>query len=255
MLIYNKVLLDSIERERAGLDYCCPDADRAILCDMFKEINEKTATNIHYLAEVDSFDIKGAGDVMARYITDLSSESVRSFLIPQIVSDNVNDCDKLLLQLYRHFKASDEYISKPGHPSPAHIYVRYDNAFNKLKPKKLIQDLIELAHNHRDMFYLPFTIRMLASWKIPELYELLFLLLSDPDSISAQSVELQEDITLLPFIKRQLQFTAIDGLKYYPSSETTRIIQQYMASSDSDIRMAAKRTLKVLKKATNDSLP
>lgn len=255
MLNYDKILLDNIEREIAGLDYCCSDADREILHEMFEEINRITAINIHYLAEVDAFNIKGSGEVMAQYITKISSESVRSFLIPQIVSDKIIDCDKLLLQLYIHFKASDEYISKPGCPTPAHIYVRYDNAFNRLKPKRLKQELMQLAYNHRDVFYLPFTVRMLASWKIPELYELLFSLLSDPDSISKQSVELQEDISLLPFIKRQLQFTAIDSLKHYPSSETTRIIQQYAANSNADIRAAAKRTLKVLRKANDTSLP
>lgn len=243
--------MDSIEREKAGIDYCCTDADRATLRELFKEINAYAGTAIQYLAEIDALNLYGSGQIIARYITKLSSESVKSILIPQLVSDKVKDCDKLLLQLYLHFKASDEYISMPGFPAPAHIYVRYDNAFKALKPKRLKDDLIKLAHNPRDAFYLPFTMRMLASWKVPELKELL-ILYSSNSNITAQDVGIGENcdafLPPLAFIKRELRFIAIDGLKYYPSDNISEVIRQYITDSDPDIRAAAQRTLKVLSK-------
>ena len=50
------------------------------------------------------------------------------------------------------------------------------------------------------------------------------------------------------FIKRELLFTAIDGLKYYPSAEARDIIIPLANSADKDIQSAAKRTLKALTK-------
>lgn len=252
-MVYYKVLLDSIEREKASTDYYYSEADKVILSELFKEINEYAGTNFQYLAEIEAFNIKGSGEIMARYITRFSSESVKGFMVPQLVSDKIKDCDQLILDLYLHFKASDEYISEPGVPAPAHIYARYDNAFRKLKPKRLKEELIKLAYNPRDAFYLPFTMRMLASWKIPELREVLLSYLPVPD-ITAQSVGICEDSNnyypSLDYIKQGLGFTAIDGLKYYPSAEMCEIIRRYTTDSDPDIRAAANKSLKTLSKSS-----
>lgn len=249
---YNKALQESIEREKKGIDYSCPDADKVILRELLEEINKYAGTDIHYLAELDAFHIVGSGPIIAQYISRFSSESIRGYLIPQLVSDRIMDCDKIILQLYLHFKSSNEYIPKPGVPAPAHIYVRYDNAIKALRPKRLKDELIKLAYNPLDVFYLPFTMRMLASWKIPELKDLL-LLYSTAANIAAHEVGIEEACEKLfpplSFIKRELRFTAIAGLKYYPSAETTEIINQYTTDADSDIRTAAKRTLKSLVKS------
>ena len=169
MLNYSKVLIDSIEREKRGIDYIYPKADKELLHQLLEDINSYAGTNFQYLAELDTFNIHGVGSIVAKYITEFSSEGVKGYLIPQVVSDKTKDCDKLILQLYMHFRSSDEYIAKPGEPAPAHIYVRYDNAFRTLKPKRLAKELMGLAHSPRDAYYLPFTMRMLASWKIPEM--------------------------------------------------------------------------------------
>lgn len=249
---YSKVLLDAISREKDGIDYCCPEGDKELLRKLLCEINNRMNTNLHYLAELDAFDVYEASDIIAQYITQFSSESVRGYLVPKLTADKVVDCDKFILQLYMHFKSSDEYIAKPGEPSPAHIYVRYDNAIKNLKPKRLANEMLALAYNPRDAFYLPFTMRMLASWKIPELKDLLISFLSD-DCITAQDVGIYESEK--PFypsvetIKRDLIFTAIDGLRYYPSAETSGIISTFASSADKDIRLASKRVIKALKKS------
>ena len=221
-----------------------------MLRKLLKEINRYAGTNFHYLAELDAFDIHGTGNIVAKYITEFSSEGVKGYLVPQMVADKIKDCDRLVLQLYMHFRASDEYIAKPGEPAPAHIYVRYDNAFRRLKPKRFAKDLIALAHNPRDAFYLPFTMRMLASWKIPEMRDIL-LSYSANDSFSAQDVGIYDSEPYFPsfeFMKRELTFTAIDGLKYYPSAEVMEIITSFANSTDKDIKSAAERTLTALTK-------
>lgn len=251
MLQYNNLILDSIEREKSGTDYCCPAADKVLLSELLGEINQYAGASLHYLAELDMFHVPGAGTIAAKYIERFSSESVRGYLIPKLVYDKIPGCDKLILQLYMHFKSSDEYIAAPGEPAPAQIYVRYDNAFKTLRPKKPAKELLALAHNPRDAFYLPFTMRMLASWKSSEMKPLL-ISYANNDWITAQDVGICNDEQTcspsLEFMKRELKFTAIEGLKYYPSPEVTDIITSLAASADEDIKAAAKKTLKVLAK-------
>lgn len=246
---YSKVLIDSIEREKNGLDYVCPKADKELLHKLLDEINRYAGTNYHYLAELDAFNIPGAGNIVAKYITSFSSEGVKGYLIPQMVADKIKGCDQLVFQLYMQFKSSDEYIAKPGEPAPAHIYVRYDHAFRTLKPKRLAKELVELARSPRDAFYLPFTMRMLARWRLPEMENIL-LSYSTYDSFSAQAVGIcdseQPYFPSVEFMKRELTFTAIDGLKYYPSEEARNIVTALAASADKDIQLAAKRTLRAL---------
>lgn len=78
--------------------------------------------------------------MLAKYIEDFSSESVKGYLLPLLVSDKIQDCNKLDLRLYLHFKSSGEYIAAPGESAPAHIYVRYDNAIKNYVPKGLWKD-------------------------------------------------------------------------------------------------------------------
>lgn len=110
---------------------------------------------------------------------------------------------------------------------------------------------MELAHNPRDAFYLPFTMRMLASWKLPEMKDLLLSYAAN-DSISAQDVGIHDSEQLyfpsVESIKRELTFTAINGLKYYPSAEVIGVILSLTFNSDKDIKSAAKRSLMALTK-------
>lgn len=250
-MTYNKVLLDSIEREKKGVDYCYHEKDGMVLKKMLIDINESLGTDFHYLAEIDAFDIHGSGQIMARYLGQFQSESIRAYLIPQLVSDGIDQCADIVLQSYLHFKKSDEYIANQGKPSPAHIYVRYDNAFRRLKPKRLKAELLALSYNPRDAFYLPLTMRMLASWKLPAMEEILLSYL-DGSKIADESVGLpsgaENYFPRLSSFQRELKFTAIEGLKYYPTERNIELIRMYLNNPDKDISMAAKKTYKYLEK-------
>lgn len=251
-MINNHMLLQyAIKDEKKGKGYICPREDKKLLRKLFREINRYAGTHFRYLAELDAYCIHGTGSIVAEYITEFSSESIKSILISQMVSDKIKDCDKLVYQLYMHFKASDEYIAKPGEPAPAHIYVAYDDAFRRLKPKKLKKELVELAHNPRDAFYLPFTMGMLASWKLPEMKDILLLYASE-NPFSAQDVGIYDSekpyFPPYEWMKEQLVFTAIGGLKYYPSAEVIDVITSFTTSTNKDIRSVAEKTLKVLTK-------
>ena len=248
----NKMLQSSIAREREGKEYQCPIEDRALLQQMFQEINKATRSNVHYLAEMDAYNIRGAGEIVAKYISGFSSESVRGFLIPQMVADKIEDCDRLMLQMYRHFEASEEYIAKPGNPAPAHIYVRYDNEFKALKPKRLKMDLLALMRNPRNAVYLPLTVNMLASWRMPELLDVL-ITYSEEDRFTADNFGLCDtrDVCYYPpldAMNRELKFIAINGLKYYQAQEAKAIVETFIKSDDKDIQDAAKKAYKAMEK-------
>lgn len=93
----SKVLIAGIEREKKGLDYICSNSDKEILHKLLDEINDYAGTDYHYLAELDAFHIPGVGRIVAKYITKFSSESVKGYLIPQMVSDKIKNCDMLIL--------------------------------------------------------------------------------------------------------------------------------------------------------------
>lgn len=249
-MIYNKVLLDNIEKEKAGIDYIYSVEDKSVLEELFNEIKTCTGVSISYLAEIDAFAINGAGQIMAKYITRISSDSVRCFLIPQIVSDKVPNCSQILLQLYHNFRESNEYIAKNAAPAPCHIYARFDNAFAKLKSKKMKMDLLDVVKNPRDAFYLPFTTKMLASWKMPELKEIL-IKYSRKDNITAKEVGIDGRGEYTPSydtIKRELRFIAIDGLRYYPSKEVQALLETYREEEDISIRRLSEKILQKMKK-------
>lgn len=245
----NAMLNKSITCEQKGTDYFYPAEDRELLCIMFDEINQKTGSDIHYLAEIDSLIIPRSGEIVNKYITKFSSESVKGYLIQQMVADRIMDCDDLILQLYLQFKRSKEYVAEPGQPSPAHIYVRYDNAFNVLKSRRIEKELIDVVRNPRDAFYLPLTVCMLASWKKPEMLDVLIRYLSEKDFIELD-VENCGTQTYPPkeFMVRELRFSAINGLKYYPSQETKILLEPFAVDENKDIQSAAKRTLKAISK-------
>ena len=246
-MMNTKVLQDSIENEKNGIEYRCSSSDRVILDELFAELNAMCQTNFHYLAELDAYSIRGAGELFLKYIDRFESEYIRAILMTQIVEDGVKNDEQVALRLYRHFKNSDEYISTQNQPSPAHIYAKYDNAFAKLKPKRLKDELLSLIGTPRAACYLPLMVQMVASWKIPELQEVLIYYLDGSD-ITAESVGVPADADgyypSIDFIKRQVKFSAIAGLKYYQCDKVKELMKECSADADKDIAQAAKKVIK-----------
>lgn len=243
----NILLQDSIEREKQQTDFRYTQEDRRLLDMMFREINSALGTDLRYLAEAAFYNIRGTGGIMSRYLPQFQTESVRAYLIPQIVSDRISNSAEIVLQSYYRFRESSEYIPLPGQPSPAHISARYDQAFKKLHPRKLEKALLELAHSPRDAFYLPFTMRMLASWRSLEMEEILHAYMNSENILWDCPYAPESTNPSLPFMIRELKFTAIEGLRYYPSQENCEMLYSCMHESmDKDIRQAVKRALRCM---------
>ena len=237
---------DLIEQEKAEIASLFSCSDRKILKDLLNKINTLTGANINYLVELDTFDIAGSGRIIVDYINNFQSETLKAYLIRQLVFDRITNCDQVLLQLYLGFKASKEYISPQGVPAPAHIYARYDNAFRKVRSKKIANDLVSLVKNPRDAFYLPLTTLLLASWKIPEIK---LILLSYADVQNNLGFSEDQDTIFPPysFIRRQLRLIAIQGLKHYPSIEASEVVNSCVEEDDTDIKTAAQKVIQAWK--------
>lgn len=243
------LLKEGIKKELQLIDYIFSEEDKQIAKEMLREINE-LEYDFQYLAELEYYEVKGIGEIVKKYINQFSSEATRAYLIHQLVFNKVENCSEYILDLYMHFKSSKEYISGENQPAPAHIYVRYDNALKRLKSKKIKNQLIELAYNPRDVYYLPLTVSMLASWKILEIKELLLSYL-DGANITSETIGIPKEGKYYPSletIKREVKFTALDGLKYYPEKNVYEVVEQYILDSDSDVSELAKKVLRVMGK-------
>lgn len=251
MAIYPIVLAYNIENEKNGIGHVYGENDKKILAAMTRDINKHLGTDIHYLTEIHMFNLQGAGSIMLNYIHQFESESVKAYLIPQLVTDRVPNCSEIILDLYKGFKSSNKYISAPGESAPVHIAMSYDYAFTKLKPKKYRKELMNYMIEPRDIFYLPLTARMIASWKKPEMYERM-LKLYESYSITDNELGLEEGVEgyapPAEFIRRELKFTAIDCLKYYPTEEVVEMLVKLLDHSDKHFRNAANKSLKYIEK-------
>ena len=242
------VLVDSIEREKKGIEYIYSMQDKILLKELLTEVNSCLNTNLQYLAELDLLNIVGAGKIYVKWIDKFSSETIKSILLCQIALDKVKDSDLLAIQLYNKFKASNEYIAPKGTPAPAHIYTRYDNVFSKLKSKRIQNELLNLMKNPRDAFYLPFTMKTLASKKIPELKEIL-VFYSNDKNITSDMLGIDDCDNYYPpmnFILRELKFSSIYGFRYYPTENVLNILNNFLNSFDTDIKDATRKTLKYI---------
>lgn len=240
--VYGAVIRDNIKEEIARRDFIYNDYDNSILKEMLQEIN-KIGYKFNYLAEVEAYKIPEAASIIKKYICRFSQEATRAYLIPNLLEGKDKERDELLFAMYLNFKNSQDYTKI----SSAHIYVRYDNAFSKIKPKALKRELVELVKNPRDAFYLPFTTRMLASWKLPELKEVLISYI-EGSKIKAEDLGLKEDDmeaqSSLSLIRKELKFSAIYGLKYYLSDDVVNILKNELKSDDKNIKVAVEKTLK-----------
>ncbi len=241
----NIILLESIRDEKLKRDFCYSKHDKKILNKIFKQISDELSINVKYLCELYFLEIPGCGSIINQYIREFESETVKAYIVHHIVDDRIKDCERILLNLYYSYKKSSEYIGVSKCYSPF-ISVIYDNLFKQLKPKTIAHELIELGENPFDYFSLPLTMRMVASWKMYEMYELSVLYLSEDISYIDNFLAKNHNNDWRPtphFIKRQITFTAIDNLKYFQSNDSYKILKKLSNNTDDDIRYLAKKFL------------
>ena len=250
-ILYGAVLQDAIYREMAQTDYEYSIEDKPILLKMLSEVNELSDYKFQYLCELSLVkNPKGSGEIYMRYFPLFESQTVKSILALQIAAEIGKKGAETVLHGYLDFRKSEECISPPDLPWPAVIYVRYDNAFRKMKPKAIKSDLLQLTRNSLDVLGLPFTVRMLASWEIPELEGVLWNYLDD-DFLNTQMFGWENNNIppeRLQFRRNQVKFTALESLRYYPTAKYLSALQEFEKSDDKDFVLAAKKQKKFLEK-------
>lgn len=251
--MYSAVLTSFIEKEIAHEEYIYNDHDEKLLNCMLKELNT-IGYSFRYLAEFESCTIPSISAIVRKYIYQFSDISTQVYLLYPAIADRNACCADLTLDLYRTFKVSKYYIPSAGQPAPAHICCRLDQGFRKLKPKNHKMELTTLVSCPRDAHYLPFTVQMLASWKIPQIRDLLCFYMNS-NNITLDSVGLTESsgefYPSLSYIKNSLRFTAIHGLRHFPSEEVVSILSACLQENNSDIVAAANRSLAFIQKRSS----
>ena len=232
-VIYKRFLANAIIDEREGRGYKMDGNDKDVLKRMCDEINESFPDHpykYHYLAEIRMIDPPaGVSSILLKYIHQFESESCRAVLVSSILYDKprVKGLDRIIMDLYNHFRASSYYMSTP---STAHIYLKYDNAFSKLKSSKISSELVALMKYRREVYILPFTAIMIArKWAPKELGEIMSAHLMNRN-VTRADVGMLEDGDYTPSLEvivRETAFTAIECLLYYPSEENLKIIMEY----------------------------
>ena len=238
-IIYPRFLADAIIEERAGEAYTFEENDLNVLKQMCDEINQTYSEypyKFHYLSEFQIIGLPvGASAILLKYIYQFQSESCRAVLIKSIVIDKVKrgvkimDLDRIIMDLYHHFRASSYYIPAPGPCTSAHIYITYDNAFNYLKSQKLVPELLELMRFRREIYILSITAFMIAKkWTPKELGEIMATHLMNKN-VTRADVGIPGEGEYRPSLKwiaEQTSFNAIKCLQFYPSQENLKIITQ-----------------------------
>jgi len=256
-IIYPKVLADSIISEREGTAYTFEGNDKNVLKQMCDEINQTFPDHpykFHYLSEISMIGLPiGASTILLKYIYQFESESCRAVLIPSILVDKVKikDLDRIVMDLYHHFRASTYYIAPPGSGRSAHIYMTYDNAFKKLKSPKIVPELVELMKSHREVCILSITASTIArKWAPKKLGEIMAAHLMNKN-VTRADVGLPEEGKYYPSLEtivEQTLFVAIKCLQFYPSEENLKIIMDYTNHSNKDLAKFAKEHAEKMKK-------
>ena len=216
----DRVLLDNIESEEKFESFIYNIEDKKIVSLMLKEINETHNKQYCYLSELLFEKTMAMGDIVLKYIWKIKSVSTKGYLVPLILVDKkIENKDSIFLELYKEFKNSDEYISLPGCPAPAHIYVRYDNAFSSIPLKNVVDDIVLLLNNPRDAFYLPLTLQKLSKKKNKDVYQLLCKY-SSANNLCAEDFDLpicsnEQYYPSYEHMKNQLVDISNMFLKYY----------------------------------------
>lgn len=200
----------------------------------------------------------GAAPVIESCIFRFHSQAIRASMLAPLTADPPENCDALILELYRGFQVSVEYISHPGYPPPRHITVQFDRAFCALAPRHMAQDLLHLLSNPRDAYYLPGTLKMLASWQMPELEEILIQFM---DGYIVNQYRLGIDDTRLHYlpsvetIRRELELSAMNCLRHYPTPRTIAVLSRYARGWDPDFSAKAQDVLDSLLEQAAQTAP
>ncbi len=232
----NAMLILSMRMKEELSDPGFTKSDKAIYSKMLGEINAALGTAFTTHAELASLKIPGAGEIVKKYIREFKEESIRMELLHLLVSDRVQNCDHLILDLYDRYLANTDGMIEGTF---------YDNAFHALKPRRIASELVGLMRSPENVYYLPFTVQMLSSWRVPGLKELLLTYTEKQNLTERLAGKCAGNET---FVCREILLTVINCLRYYNEEGIVDLLTSYTGSDDRDVCACAGRSLAYIEK-------
>ena len=257
-VFYPRVLAYSIIEEREGKAYTFAGDDKNVLKQMCDEINQTYPDHpykFHYLSEIAMIALPiGSSTILLKYIYQFESESCRAVLISRILREKakIKDLDRIVMDLYHHFRASPYYIAPPGGPNTsAHIYIAYDNAFRKVKSPRIVAEFVEFIKFRREVYILSLSAFSIArKWAPKELGEIMANHLMNKH-VTRADIGLPEEGDYRPSLEciiEQSTFNAIKCLQFYPSQENLRIVMEYTNHPNADLAKFAQEHVNKMEK-------
>ena len=232
-------ILKMIKDKEAELDIVKPiltPADDVLMKDMIRKINDAVGSCFRGYSDIVDQYIEGAGEIVAEYIFQFEDHKIRASLLHHLIGNKtysikpVKNAAEIVWQLYTVYRDSadcDIWV----------IQMSYDDAFVRLRAKKLADRLVEAVRDPLVFSALPRTVKMLAAWKKPELEAILLDVLEHPEKMEEylKTPAVQERYA---FDQRQMErecrrwkttsvLKAVVGIQHYPSERALGLLNQY----------------------------
>ncbi|MBR4292718.1 MAG: hypothetical protein IKT54_03805 [Clostridia bacterium] len=247
-----------ITEEEQHPDYWFAGNDKYLFQQLCEELNQLSTYYYEYLTQIRLAGIPlGSGPLLLKYLNQIEHEGFRAALLYRILADNrktktkIDNVDRLVLDLYYHFRASPYYVSPPKKPAPAHIYMEYNCELYRVKSKKILPELVELMKSLRDLYILSSVAKSIAKKWVPEELGKIMANHLINKNVTNADVGIPGEGDYKPNLEsifKQTRYTAIACLEYYPSEENIKVIMEYADNPDKDLAKFARESAEKMRK-------
>ena len=171
----------------------------------------------------------------------------KSRLILRLYTDKVPNRDRIIMDLYHKYRESKYYLHADKGGIQMCICMDYDNAFYKMRSKKLLPELIEIAKSIAETRRLAITYDMIMKkWTPSEMEGIMVGHLSNrtPSKFEMGFADGPETDKRYYFDLTQSRFTQIEALSYFPSERNRDLILTYADHEYKELAKFAKKTAK-----------
>lgn len=213
---------DSLDKEQEWRAKPENYADAALLDKMLVEINE-LGFGFCYLTDIRQLLITHAGiaTVIIKYLGEFDDPFVTSGLVLSIGYKKNKYATEKIIEVFNS--------QKPRHRAEwKRTSVSYDNALNRLKDKRYINEYLRWLSDPEIAVEMPFSMQMLARWKNPEARKM-FMQYLDSDE------------------QGQIKYTSLKALSIYDDLEAREKIVAICESPDEKLSGYAKSLVKRFK--------
>ena len=213
-IIKNQMYQYLVEREQEWASKPENQADYALLKQMLNEINA-FGFDFKYFYDIKRLLITNEEvvQIILKYLGKFENPSRTASLVNSISHKNNKFVTDKIIEMFNKYSSD----MRKGQA------VSYDNALNRLKDKRYIDQYLEWLADPDMAAHLPLTMVLLARWKHPKARELFFQYAS-------------------PEIEKPLAFTVINAMAVYRDDEAKDKLLVMQKSTDENVSGYAKKT-------------